>query len=468
MMVISMKRFVLQLLLVTLFLGTGLVSLAQEVSAQAVLWASPTPGPVQPSQYVDCPANSISNLSVWIPPNIDRAEPSGIRFAGLSAIFENKRIWLELISTQPGGDFGPQTFRIPISIDAVGNADLTQQTLSQLAPDVPEGTYTIIVRGGPITSRVGDGPFSENWPVCFAGFSAEYVLTVEGGTECKSLGDSCTPGEPLPILCRNATYSYCDGEQNPPRLRLPTLAPVILNGAKCEFVPTPGNVTCAQSRATLPVICGSEILTRLDSSNASSPVQEVTMCCESTLECARAQGQEEPRGETTMVPFNACRQVSIPDGESSGDAQARAAAQLIKRNDCCKCMTGDQSSVFIPGDQRCSGEAESEAAAATSVEAAERRGIYTAIGCVSTSVTSDNGMIAQLVRIGLGLAGGLALLMILAGAFTLSTSQGDPKKANEAKELVTSAVMGIIFIIFSVTLLQFIGVSVLQIPGFGV
>ena len=48
-----------------------------------------------------------------------------------------------------------------------------------------------------------------------------------------------------------------------------------------------------------------------------------------------------------------------------------------------------------------------------------------------------------------------------------TTSQGDPKRASEARELITSAVLGLVFIIFSVTLLQFIGVTVLHIPGFG-
>jgi hypothetical protein len=92
------------------------------------------------------------------------------------------------------------------------------------------------------------------------------------------------------------------------------------------------------------------------------------------------------------------------------------------------------------------------------------QGIYTAVGCIPST---SEGIVAQLVKIGLGIAGGTALLMILAGSFMLSTSQGEPKRAGEAKELITSAVMGLLFIIFSVTILQFIGVTILRIPGFG-
>jgi hypothetical protein len=71
------------------------------------------------------------------------------------------------------------------------------------------------------------------------------------------------------------------------------------------------------------------------------------------------------------------------------------------------------------------------------------------------------------VKLGLGIAGTSALLMILAGGFMLSTSGGDTKRVGEARELITSAVIGLLFIIFSVTLLQFIGVNLFHIPGFG-
>ena len=41
------------------------------------------------------------------------------------------------------------------------------------------------------------------------------------------------------------------------------------------------------------------------------------------------------------------------------------------------------------------------------------------------------------------------------------------KGIKEAKEMITSAIVGSLFIIFSITILQFIGVSILHIPGFG-
>lgn len=91
-------------------------------------------------------------------------------------------------------------------------------------------------------------------------------------------------------------------------------------------------------------------------------------------------------------------------------------------------------------------------------------GLWTAIGCIPRDPTA---IVQNLLRVGLGMGGGVALLMILAAGFLFSISQGDPKRTGEAKELLTAAISGLLFIIFSVVILQFIGYTVLQIPGFG-
>ncbi len=94
----------------------------------------------------------------------------------------------------------------------------------------------------------------------------------------------------------------------------------------------------------------------------------------------------------------------------------------------------------------------------------EKEGVWTALGCISSKPED----IVRIVEIaGLGLAGSVVLIMIIVGAFKLSVSQGDPNKTKEAKDTITSAIIGLLFVIFSVTILQFIGVSVLHIPGFG-
>lgn len=92
------------------------------------------------------------------------------------------------------------------------------------------------------------------------------------------------------------------------------------------------------------------------------------------------------------------------------------------------------------------------------------KGVWTAVGCIPTD---PSAMIKVLLRIGLLIGGGVALLIILAGSFSLSISQGDPKKTSEAKEMISSALIGLVFIIFSISILQLIGVQIMQIPGFG-
>jgi hypothetical protein len=91
------------------------------------------------------------------------------------------------------------------------------------------------------------------------------------------------------------------------------------------------------------------------------------------------------------------------------------------------------------------------------------QGVWTAVGCIPTDHTK---IVQVFIKLGLMIGGGVALLLILIGSFMLSVSQGDPKKTSEAKEMITSAIIGLIFIIFSVSILQFIGVNILHIPGF--
>lgn len=97
-------------------------------------------------------------------------------------------------------------------------------------------------------------------------------------------------------------------------------------------------------------------------------------------------------------------------------------------------------------------------------ECAIGNGVWTAVGCIQTDAQT---IIRSVMRLGLGIAGGVALIMILGAGFLYSTSQGDVKRTGEARDMMTSAIIGLLFIIFSVTILQFIGVSILQIPGFG-
>ncbi len=92
-----------------------------------------------------------------------------------------------------------------------------------------------------------------------------------------------------------------------------------------------------------------------------------------------------------------------------------------------------------------------------------KTGVWTAFGCLPTT---SGEFATTLIQFGSGLAGGIAFLLIIVGGFQMVMSAGNPEKLNAGKELVSSAIVGLLFIIFSVFLLRMIGVEILVIPGF--
>lgn len=93
------------------------------------------------------------------------------------------------------------------------------------------------------------------------------------------------------------------------------------------------------------------------------------------------------------------------------------------------------------------------------------KGIWSGVGCIPFS--TGTGLVRSLITLGLGITGTIVVLMTLYAGFMFSTSQGDPKRVDEARGAMTSAIVGAFFIIFSVTILQFIGVTILRLPSFG-
>ena len=76
-------------------------------------------------------------------------------------------------------------------------------------------------------------------------------------------------------------------------------------------------------------------------------------------------------------------------------------------------------------------------------------------------------IVSTLLGIVLGFVGGIALLLIIYAGYKLVTSRGNPEQIESARETLTSAIIGLLFIIFSVVILEVIGVDILKIPGFG-
>lgn len=91
-------------------------------------------------------------------------------------------------------------------------------------------------------------------------------------------------------------------------------------------------------------------------------------------------------------------------------------------------------------------------------------GIYTAIGCIPTDPLA---LVSGVMRFAVGAGGGIALLLMIFGAFQMITSAGNPEAIKKGQEQFTSAIIGLLFIIFSTLLLKIIGVDILGLPGLG-
>ena len=87
--------------------------------------------------------------------------------------------------------------------------------------------------------------------------------------------------------------------------------------------------------------------------------------------------------------------------------------------------------------------------------------INTAIGCIPVSNTKD--FIAFVLGWAIGIGGGIAFLLIVFAGFMMMTSTGKPERLQAGKELLVSAIAGLIMIIFSVFILRIIGVDILGI-----
>ncbi len=125
-------------------------------------------------------------------------------------------------------------------------------------------------------------------------------------------------------------------------------------------------------------------------------------------------------------------------------------------DECDDPTTTDPGEACNPYQNRC--ERKLGTVPSSTLCAVDEPGVQTAIGCIRTNPDS---FISQTVSIGVGIGSGLAFLSLLFGAFKLTRSQGDPEGVGAAKEIITSAVIGLVFIVMSVTIFQIIGIDIL-------
>jgi len=91
------------------------------------------------------------------------------------------------------------------------------------------------------------------------------------------------------------------------------------------------------------------------------------------------------------------------------------------------------------------------------------RGVNTALGCIPTY---PSGFTLWVLYFFLPIAGGIAFFLLLGGSITLMTTSGDPEKIAQAQQIIMATIAGLLFIIFSVYLLNLMGAQIFKIPGF--
>jgi hypothetical protein len=149
--------------------------------------------------------------------------------------------------------------------------------------------------------------------------------------------------------------------------------------------------------------------------------------CKSGVQCIKAEGCDGDGSYTTLTNISE----GLPEETDK---------EKTEKQNCKDCVSGEKFGNNITG-------------------------AYTALGCMPTDLSTF--FQRYLFVTGLGFAGGIAFLLILWGGFTIIISQGDPKKIEQGREIIISALIGLLFIIFAVVILQVIGGNILGLPGFG-
>ena len=90
-------------------------------------------------------------------------------------------------------------------------------------------------------------------------------------------------------------------------------------------------------------------------------------------------------------------------------------------------------------------------------------GVPTGLGCIPTE---PENLVKWILKYAILMGGGIAFLLSVFGGVSIILAGGNPEKINAGKEIIGSALTGLLFIIFSVFLLRFIGYDILQLPGF--
>lgn len=128
------------------------------------------------------------------------------------------------------------------------------------------------------------------------------------------------------------------------------------------------------------------------------------------------------------------------------------------------CVPDSSCSTQNGGTNNQTGTTTTQSAGTGAITCDGGNGVDTAIGCIP--INNQNALIGFFLRWGIGIGGGIAFLLIIVAGFQIITSRGDPNRLKAGQELMTSAIAGLLLLIFSIVILRIIGFDILNIAAF--
>jgi len=99
--------------------------------------------------------------------------------------------------------------------------------------------------------------------------------------------------------------------------------------------------------------------------------------------------------------------------------------------------------------------------------------MYTMIGCIKSNLTNftqegaASSVVQKLLDFLFSIAGGIAFLYLLYGSYLVMTSKADPTKLQQGKRVILGAIIGVVFAVGAVFIINLLASGILKIPGFG-
>jgi len=146
-----------------------------------------------------------------------------------------------------------------------------------------------------------------------------------------------------------------------------------------------------------------------------------------------------PSGETMSYSETKCGSICSGDGNCSG-----------AKDGCNTCVFTGSSTQRVCGPNPQERMAES---------------INNAEG-LTTELPKLQDPVNKIVNASTGIGGVIAFILIVIGGFQIILSSGNPERVKAGKEMITSAIAGLLLIIFAVFILKLIGADILKIPEF--